>query len=138
MGVAALSLRAHVSARAVERVTIETDVAIVGGGPSGAALAIHLARAGIETTLFERRQTVEWHACGVFSSPLTRLRLVDLGFDTAEIARLNRPISALHLQTTRGASCRIEYTTGNACGFDRVALDGALLDMARHAGADVR
>jgi flavin-dependent dehydrogenase len=138
MGVAAPSLRPHVSARWIERVTFKTDVAIVGGGPSGAALAIHLARAGIETMLFERRETVEWHACGVFSSPLTRLRLADLGFDAAEMARLNRPISALNLHTTRGASCRIEYTTGNACGFDRVALDGALLDMARQAGAKVR
>jgi flavin-dependent dehydrogenase len=119
-------------------VTLKTDVAIVGGGPSGAALAIHLARSGIETTLFERRETVEWHACGVFSSPLTRRRLVDLGFDPAQIARLNRPISALNLETTRGASCRIEYTAGNACGFDRVALDGALLDMARQAGANLR
>lgn len=138
MGLAALSLRTHISARSVERVTLTTDVAIVGGGPAGAALAIHLARSGIETMLFERRETAEWHACGVFSSPLTRHRLADLGFDAALIARLHRPISALNLETMGGASCRIEYTAGNACGFDRVALDSALLDEARRAGANVR
>ena len=52
----------------------------------------------------------EWHACGVFSSPLTRRRLADLGFAPDAIARLNRPISALNLETTRGVTCRIEYT----------------------------
>ena len=31
------------------------DVAIVGGGPAGAALAIRLADAGVSTILLERR-----------------------------------------------------------------------------------
>ena len=118
--------------------TETTDVAIVGGGPAGTALAIHLARAGIQATVFERRERPEWHACGVFSSPLTRRRLASLGFSIAEIARLNRPISALNLETTQGAACRIEYANGHACGFDRVALDTALLDAASAAGAAVR
>jgi flavin-dependent dehydrogenase len=115
-----------------------TDIAIVGGGPAGAALAIRLARAGIRTTLFERRAQPEWHACGVFSTPLTRARLAELGFTKSDIARLNRPIHALNLQTTRGVTCRIEYMRGYACGFDRVLLDGALLQQARAAGAEVR
>jgi len=115
-----------------------TDVAIVGGGPAGAALAIWLARAGVQTTLIERREKPEWHACGVFSSPLTRARLRDLGFSVEEIAALNRPISALNLQTTRGTSCRIEYEQGFACGFDRVRLDEELLQRAAEVGANVR
>ena len=114
------------------------DVAIVGGGPAGAALAIRLADAGLETVLFERRSKPDWRACGVFSSPLTRDRLADLGFESREIDKLHRPISALDLQTTRGTSCRIDYRHGRACGFDRVRLDGALLDRARTRGVDVR
>ena len=89
----------------VERV----GVAIVGGGPAGAALALQLARAGIETTVFERRKTMSWHASGVFSSPLTRRRLSYLGFSDTEIAQLQRPIRALNLETTSGAKCRVEY-----------------------------
>ena len=116
----------------------QVDVAIVGGGPAGAALAIRLATAGYATAVLERRPCPEWHACGVFSSPRTRARLIDLGFSRNQIADLSRPISALSLRTAGGAECRIDYTHGNACGFDRVRLDTALLDAARRAGADVR
>ncbi|MEO6350500.1 MAG: NAD(P)/FAD-dependent oxidoreductase [Candidatus Limnocylindrales bacterium] len=114
------------------------DVAIVGGGPAGAALASRLAMAGVETVVFERSAEPRWRACGVFSSPLTRRRLSELGFGVGDIAALNRPISALNLQTTSGAECRIEYESGFACGFDRVRLDAALLENARVAGAQIR
>lgn len=137
MGVAALSLRHHLRANG-PAVTERVDVAIVGGGPAGAALAIRLAERGIETALFERVSEPSWRACGVFSSPLTRHRLTDLGFDRAQIDSLHRPISALNLQTTSGSSCRIEYGDGLACGFDRVRLDASLLDLARERGANVR
>ena len=118
--------------------TDKVDVAIVGGGPAGAALAIRLATLGFATAVLERRPYPEWHACGVFSSPRTRARLVDLGFSREHVAALNRPISALSLRSSGGACCRIEYARGHACGFDRVRLDTALLDAARRAGADVR
>jgi len=119
--------------------SFDTEVVIVGGGPAGAALAIRLAAAGIESVLFERTSAPRWRACGVFSSPLTRRRLLDLGLAHELVADLSRPISALDLQTTSGTRCRLEYAaTGHACGFDRVRLDAALLDRARAAGADVR
>ena len=90
-------------------------------------------------SLFERQREPEWRACGVFSSPLTRDRLVDLGsLDATTWRTLARPISALRLETIGGAACRIEYAHGHANGFDRVRLDAALLDRARDAGADVR
>ena len=120
--------------------SFDTQVAIVGGGPAGAALAIELADSGIETVLFERSREPRWRACGVFSSPLTRLRLRDLGFAESDVARLARPISALNVRTEGGSTCRLEYTTGAglACGFDRVALDAMLLERARAGGGVVR
>ena len=114
------------------------DVAIVGGGPAGAALATRLAQAGVRTLLFERQREPVWRACGVFSSPLTRQRLVELGMSADEVAALARPISALRIETLGGSACRIEYERGHANGFDRVRLDAALLEQARHAGAEVR
>lgn len=113
----------------------DTEVAIVGGGPAGAALQIRLARAGVESILFERAPHARWRACGVFSSPLIRARLRDVGVSDEEIGRLARPISALDVRTQTGAAVRLEYATaaGYACGFDRVALDGLLLDRARAA-----
>lgn len=113
------------------------DVAVVGGGPAGAALAIQLARSGIETVLIERRVEPAWRAGGVFSSPLTRRHLRRLGFADAAVRRLNRPIAALNLATTRGVRCRIEYGHGFACGFDRIALEAALLERAATAGATI-
>ena len=41
-----------------------TDVAIVGGGPAGLALAIHAARQGLVTRLFERQGLPRDKACG--------------------------------------------------------------------------
>ena len=120
------------------REALDADIAIVGGGPAGAALAIRLANAGREVTLFERTHEPKWRACGVFSSPLARRRLVELGLSAAETHSLARPISALRLETLGAASCRIEYEHGYACGFDRVRLDRRLLDAARAAGARVR
>jgi flavin-dependent dehydrogenase len=114
------------------------DVAIIGGGPAGAALAIRLAGAGVQTLVLERWAEPRWRACGVFSSPLTRRRLVELGLTAEQVGDLSRPISSLRLQTTRGTDCVLEYEHGHACGFDRVRLDSELLNRAGHAGAEIR
>lgn len=115
----------------------DTEIAIVGGGPAGAALAIRLARAGHRTVVFERWPQVRWRACGVFASPLTRQRLRAIGLSAAELERLIRPISALVLESTAGLRCRLDYEAPHACGFDRLTLDEALLEHARAAGAQV-
>jgi menaquinone-9 beta-reductase len=113
------------------------DVAIVGGGPAGAATAIWLAKRGYRVTLFERHATPSWRACGVFASPLVRSRLISLGLTADKVAQLERPISVMELES-EGASCRLEYAHGFACGFDRVRLDEHLLQLAARAGADIR
>ena len=114
------------------------DVAIVGGGPAGSALAIRLARAGITHDRLRAPARAR----------VARLRSVLLATDArsagrsrtldAKMWRLERPISALGSRPLGGAACRIEYAHGHASGFDRVRLDAALLDRARDAGADVR
>lgn len=116
----------------------QTDVAIVGGGPAGAALATRLAGLGIRSTLFERSAQPRWRASGVFSSPLTARRLIELGLGADEVAELSRPISGLNLHTSAGAACHLRYEHGHARGFDRVRLDESLLARAREVGADIR
>lgn len=115
------------------------EVAIVGGGPAGAALAIQLARAGHEAVVFERWQQPRWRACGVFSSPLTRRRLASLGLSSEELRELIRPISGMAVETTSGATCLLTYPpSAHACGLDRVRLEAVLIAHARAAGAEVR
>jgi flavin-dependent dehydrogenase len=121
------------------RVDRTAEVVVVGGGPAGAAIATRLAGAGHEVFLFERFREPRWRACGVYASPRTRARLSALGLGDASLASLIRPISAMNVESVRGARCRLDYSAfGGACGFDRVRLDRTLLDGAMAAGAVVR
>jgi menaquinone-9 beta-reductase len=118
------------------------EVAVVGGGLSGAALAARLARAGHEVVILERRPDWRWRAAGVFASPAAMMALRRCGLDEATLQRVARPIPAMRVETPAGTSFRLTYGTETggdpAVGFDRSALDPALLDLARTAGADVR
>ena len=115
----------------------EPDVAIVGGGPAGAIVASLLARAGHDVTLFERSPAYRWRACGVFASPATVAALRRVGLDEATLARVARPIPAMRVETPTGICFRLPYGDGEPVGFDRSALDPALLEKARLAGASV-
>jgi len=119
------------------------EVAIVGGGPAGAALAARLAGAGREVVLLERSPAWHWRACGVFSSPATVAALRRLGVDEATLDRVTRPIPAMRVEMPGGEAFRLTYgddgsLAAPAVGFDRSALDPALLDLARRHGARVR
>ncbi len=115
----------------------EAEVAIVGGGPAGAALAIRLATAGVDVALFEREPEPRWRACGVYSSPLTRTGLAALGVTAAALGALIRPIDAMEVVSLRGPVVRLSHAGAHACGLDRVRLERCLLDRARAAGARV-
>ena len=79
------------------------DVAIVGGGLAGCALASALARTGIDVIVLERQPSWRWRAGGVFGSPVTVGALGRLGVPEPAIARLARPIPAMRLETPGGA-----------------------------------
>lgn len=116
----------------------EVEVAIVGGGPAGAAVATRLADAGVEVALFERLAAPRWRASGVYSSPSTSLAMLDLGLPPEHVARLVRPVSELVVETVAGASCRLAHgDAGPAVGVDRVRLEEALLRRARATGAEI-
>jgi flavin-dependent dehydrogenase len=117
-------------------------VAIVGGGPAGAALATRLATAGREVVVLERSPRWRWRAGGVFASPAAVAALRDLGLDEAFLRSVARPVPAMRVETVGGASFRLTYGAEDggppAVGFDRSALDPGLLDLARARGVDVR
>jgi flavin-dependent dehydrogenase len=120
----------------------EVDAIVVGGGPAGALTAALLARRARRVILVERSPAYRWRACGVFASPAAVAALRAAGLGDA-IGHLTRPIPAMRVET--GAGTRFRLTTGDgdrlgapAVGFDRSALDPALIDLAAAAGAEVR
>ena len=118
------------------------DVLVAGGGPAGAAVAARLARAGHAVLLLERSAAWRWRAGGVFASPAAVAELRALGLPAAVLDAVARPIPAMRVETPAGTAFELTYGAeaggGTAVGFDRSALDPALLDHARSAGADVR
>jgi flavin-dependent dehydrogenase len=121
------------------------DVAIVGGGPAGAALAIALARRGRDVLVLERSPAWRWRACGVFTSPVTFQSLARLGLASSDLASVAQSVPAMRVETPSGTRFRLTYgadaaapVPATAVGLDRSALDPLLLDLARAAGADVR
>ncbi len=114
------------------------EVAVVGGGPAGASIAIRLARAGHGVVLLERDPVWRWRAGGVFASPAAVTALRRLGMGPDDVAAVSRPIPAMRVETPSGVSFRLTYGDEPAVGFDRSRLDPALLELARAAGADVR
>jgi flavin-dependent dehydrogenase len=125
-------------------VTRRVDVVVIGGGPAGAVTASYLARAGHEVVLVERAPAWRWRAGGVFASPAAVRELRHAGLDAGTLVRAARPIPAMRVELPDRdrTSFRLTYgaeTTGDtAVGFDRAALDPALLEHAAAVGVDVR
>jgi len=122
---------------------VTIDVAIVGGGPAGAALATYLARGGREVVVLERAPEYRWRAGGVFTSPATVAALRRLGLADDVLGTIARPVPAMRVETPRGVTFRLTYgddgsLAAPAVGLDRAILDPMLLELASEAGADVR
>src|SRR3954454_20514495 len=118
------------------------DVAVVGGGPAGAAVAARVARTGRSVVVLERAPAWRWRASGGFPSPAAVDALRRTGLDEAAVRRVARPIPAMVVTSASATSFALTYGADAggepAVGFDRSALDPALLDLASRAGAVVR
>ncbi len=105
---------------------------ILGGGPAGAAAAIHLARAGYATTLIERTVGPHHKVCGDFITATAMRELDDLGVDHSLAVALST-LRFVH----RGTTTKVQLPFP-AFGLTRETLDEALLAAAVAAGAQVR
>src|SRR4051812_24161135 len=115
------------------------DVAVVGGGPAGAAAAITLARHGRDVVLVDKARFPRDKCCG---DGLTAgaLRLLDvLGLDPSGIESW-QPVSDVIVRSPSGRNVCFPLPRERglyAAVARRVDLDSALLDVARSAGVKV-
>ena len=110
------------------------DVAIIGGGLSGSALAVHLARTGRRVAVFERDRFPRDKLCGEFLSPESGALLRELGCLDKVLDRGATPIRRARFTSTRGRVLEFPLP-GEALGISRATLDEIVFRQAASSGA---
>ena len=110
------------------------EVIIVGGGLAGLTAAIHLARKGISTMLFERNRFPHHKVCGEYLSRevLPYLKELEIPFQDLKPADISR----LLFSTSKGKAIETALPLGGF-GLSRYALDQQLYFKALESGVHV-
>lgn len=116
------------------------DAVIVGGGPSGAACAIHCAAAGLRVLVVERAVFPRDKVCGDCLNPDCWPVLARLGVEDAVRALPHAALRAVEFQGLSGAPIRLPLPTRarGEVAVKRSLLDLLLLETAAACGAEVR
>jgi flavin-dependent dehydrogenase len=115
----------------------DCDLAVVGSGPAGAALALRIARGGFRVVVVEQHRIPRDKLCGEFLSSEALVRLAELGILDELIGEFSPPaIERLRL-TVPGTAELVHPLTPPALGLSRLRLDAHLARAASAAGADV-
>jgi flavin-dependent dehydrogenase len=117
----------------LNRLPLEDEVLILGGGVAGCAASIALARKGRSVTLIEREPAPRHKVCGEFLSGEALEDLHALGIDVASLGAV--PIDYVRLAAARrAAEAPLPFP---AASLTRKALDTALIAEAIAAGVRV-
>jgi geranylgeranyl reductase family protein len=116
---------------------VQTDVAVVGAGPAGAAAAITLARLGRRVALIDKANFPRDKCCGD-GLTTAALRLVErLGLDPGSVESWE-PIDEVDVVATTGRRIGLSFRrdgTVYAASARRSDFDAALVDLAVKSGA---
>ncbi len=115
------------------------DVAVVGGGPAGAAAAIGLARGGRDVLLVDKARFPRDKCCGDGLTTAALRSLEALGLRPDDVATW-REVDEVWLRSPSGRTLGYPLPRGRgifAAVARRADLDAALLDVARAAGVKV-
>lgn len=118
----------------------DCDVAVVGGGPAGAAAAAHLSRAGLSVWLLDQKRFPRDKVCGDLVGPVALAELSGLGLDLLpEYAESNVVGAAAIAVDGEVLMTSAMPEVGGLPRFGRVVprleLDAWIVDAARAAGA---
>lgn len=114
------------------------DIAVIGGGPAGAATAIRAARQGAKVVVFEKGAHGRDKVCGDGLTPRAVGALEELDIDMSDAHRIRG------LRMIAGKKVReLDWPTtdrfpNHGAVWPRRRLDAALIDAAAAAGADIR
>jgi menaquinone-9 beta-reductase len=114
------------------------DVAIVGAGPAGLAVAIHAARRGLATTVFERQTLPIDKACGEGLMPAGLHELEELGARAYLTPEDCAPIVGIRYLQEDGTQVEGRLPPPGGLGIRRLALARVLERAAREAGVQIR
>ena len=107
---------------------IDADVAVVGAGPAGAALAIMLGRAGLKTVLLDRSRFPRDKACGEGLMPAGVSILEELGVALDSFPSLG----GVSYRVPLAGSAKGDFMNGKAGrGVRRLVFDQVLAERAR-------
>ena len=118
---------------------MRVDVVVVGGGPSGAAAAIELARAGRDVVVVDRASFPRDKCCGDGLTVDALRHLEALGLRPSSVPTWHVADDVM-VRGPSGRTVRFPLPRGRgqfAVVAPRVDLDAALVDVARAAGAKV-
>ena len=107
------------------------DIAVIGGGLAGLALAIQSARAGYKTVLFERERYPFHKVCGEYISHESWNFLQELGVPLSDLQLPN--ISRLQVSAPNGEMVEFGLPLGGF-GISRYTLDQSLAQIASKEG----
>jgi geranylgeranyl reductase family protein len=120
-------------------VSLDTDVAVIGGGPAGAAAAATLARAGRRVVVVDKARFPRDKCCGDGLTVAALRELEDLGVSVPSLPSW-QPVEDVWLRSPSGHTVCLPLPRGQgvfAAVVRRAELDAAVLDAARAAGAQV-
>ncbi|MDX2381747.1 MAG: geranylgeranyl reductase family protein [Acidimicrobiia bacterium] len=113
------------------------DIAVIGGGPAGAATAIRAARAGVRVIVFEKGRFGRDKVCGDGLTPRAVGALEELKIDLADAHRIRglRMIAGNRDRELDWPST--DRFPDHGAVWPRRRLDAALIEAAADAGAEV-
>ncbi|MBA2503013.1 MAG: NAD(P)/FAD-dependent oxidoreductase [Pyrinomonadaceae bacterium] len=118
------------------------DVIVVGAGPAGASLSIHLAGAGAQVLLVEAKKFPRAKLCGEFITPECFPHFARLGVEAEMRAAGGASVAETRFYSSKGRSVTVPSAwfgsaKQTALGLSRAEMDARLLRRAREAGVEV-